>query len=225
MNSETTLSAAPVDAVVMPFYEKDGVTIYVGDCRTIIPMLPAVDAVITDPPYNVGYGYGEKVDDRQSRSDYQGWCHSWFWWLKRKTERIAITPGIANLGTWHAIEQPTWIMCWHKPAAMGRCCVGFSNWEPVLLYGKTAKAKNDVFTATIVPDAAVDGHPCPKPLKWGRELVELMTDEGQTVLDPFAGSGTVLVAAKYAGRRAIGIEINERYAEIAAKRLQQGVLF
>jgi len=79
------VDAAPVDAIVMPFYEKDGVTIYVGDCRTIIPMLPAVDAVITDPPYNGGYGYGEKVDDRQSRSDYQGWWHSWFWWLKRKT--------------------------------------------------------------------------------------------------------------------------------------------
>lgn len=222
-------AVAPYQPIVIPpiapFYEQDGVTIYVGDCRDILPRLQSVDAIITDPPYNVGYEYGEDVDDNQTESDYQGWCHSWFWWCKRKSNRIAVSPGIANLGTWHKIEQPDWVLCWHKPAAMGRCRFGFSNWEPVIAYGKPAKAKNDVFQATIKPDPSIDGHPCPKPLKWGQELVAMFSDEGDTVLDPFAGSGTVLVAAKYSGRKAIGIEINEEYAKIAAKRLEQGTLF
>lgn len=227
-SEQTAATVAPVHAIVtqlVPYYDKDGVTLYVGDCREILPKLPKVDAIITDPPYNVGYEYSEDVDDNQTAEDYQGWCHSWFWWCKRKSERIAVSPGIANIGTWHNIQKPDWVLCWHKPAAMGRCRFGFSNWEPVVVYGKPANAKNDVFTATIKPDAAVEGHPCPKPLKWGQELVGMMTNEGDVVLDPFAGSGTTLVAAKYSGRRAIGIEINERFAEMIVKRLSQGTLF
>lgn len=211
-------------ALLSSYYSDDLVTIYCGDSRLILPQIEPVKAIITDPPYNVGYEYGGDVDDKQSAADYQGWCHSWFWWAKRKAEVIAVSPGIANLGIWHRIEEPDWVLCWHKPAAMGRCRFGFTNWEPVLCYGKPANAKNDVFTATIKPDAAVEGHPCPKPLKWGRELVEMMTNEGDTVCDPFMGSGTTVVAAKYAGRKAIGIEQSEEFCEMAVKRLRQSVL-
>jgi DNA modification methylase len=68
-----------------------------------------------------------------------------------------------------------------------------------------------------------NGHPCPKPLSWMRWLVSLGSRVGETVLDPFMGSGTTLVAAKQLYRNAIGIEIEERYCEIAAKRLSQEV--
>ena len=68
-------------------------------------------------------------------------------------------------------------------------------------------------------------HPCPKPEPLMHHLVRDFTDEGDTILDPFAGSGTTLVAAKRLGRKAIGIEINEAYCEIAANRLRQGALF
>jgi site-specific DNA-methyltransferase (adenine-specific) len=81
-------------------------------------------------------------------------------------------------------------------------------------------------TAGIVPDGEIDGHPCPKPIRWAAQLIALLAPlEGGLIVDPFAGSGTVLRAAKDAGFRAIGIEIEERYCEIAAKRLAQGVLF
>ena len=231
MSSETVEppdARRPLEPLVrlhLPYYSDDRVTIYHGDSRLVLPQLTGIDAIIADPPYNVGYNYGDGVDDRQTRQDYQGWCHSWFWWAKRLAKRIAISPGIANVGMWHAIEQPDWILCWHKPAAMGRCSFGFTNWEPVLCWGKPVNQSVDVFTATIIPDAAVEGHPCPKPLRWGRELIERLTVEDEVVLDHFMGSGTTIVAAKYSGRRAIGIEIEERFCEMAVKRLRQGVLW
>jgi DNA modification methylase len=67
-------------------------------------------------------------------------------------------------------------------------------------------------------------HPCPKPESLMRELVELFTDPGETILDPFMGSGTTLVAAKRLGRKAIGIELEEKYCAIAAERLRQNAL-
>jgi site-specific DNA-methyltransferase (adenine-specific) len=69
-----------------------------------------------------------------------------------------------------------------------------------------------------------NGHPCPKPYSAWRWLLERCSDENTVVLDPFCGSGTTLVAAKDLGLRAIGIEIEEHYCEIAAKRLSQEVL-
>lgn len=74
------------------------------------------------------------------------------------------------------------------------------------------------------PRQAPDDHPSPKPEQVMRRLVEVVTTAGQTVLDPFMGSGTTLRAAKDLGRRAIGIELEERYCEIAAKRCAQEVL-
>ena len=206
-----------------PYYEQDGITIYHGDCREMLPELIA-DVVITDPPYNVGLVYGEAVDDM--RVDYSAWCRGWFAECRSVAPLVALTPGIANVALWCAIEPPAWIMAWNKPAAMGRAPLGFNNWEPVLLWGTLPKAAtSDAFTAALVPDHGLRHHPCPKPLRWGRELVARLAADGALILDPFMGSGTTLLAAKLLGRRAIGIEIEERYCEIAAKRLAQGVLF
>jgi site-specific DNA-methyltransferase (adenine-specific) len=68
-------------------------------------------------------------------------------------------------------------------------------------------------------------HPTPKPLELIRFMVEISARPGSVIVDPFMGSGTTLLAAKLEGRRAIGIEINEEYCELAANRLAQGVLF
>jgi site-specific DNA-methyltransferase (adenine-specific) len=69
----------------------------------------------------------------------------------------------------------------------------------------------------------VEGHPCPKPLKWMRWAVERASRPGETILDPFMGSGTTLVAARERGRRVVGVELEERYCEIAVRRLAQYV--
>lgn len=207
----------------VPYYEDEAVVLYHGDCRDLLPPF-RVHATITDPPYNVGIEYGEGTDD--GRVDYAEWCASWFRAVRAQSDFVALSPGIANVGLWTRIAgDPDWIMAWHKPGAMGRCVVGFNNWEPVLLWGKLrGRATADSFTAPLVSRTLGDGHPCPKPVKWGRALVSALTKPGDTVLDPFAGSGTVLLACKYLGRRAIGIEIDERYCEIAARRCSQDVL-
>lgn len=198
-------------------------TLFLGDCLEILPTLGKVDAVVTDPPYGVGFNY-ESHDD--SRDGYEAWCGLWFSALRIVSERIAISCGIANLQIW---PKPDWTLCWHKPASMGRCHVGFNNWEPVILYGRAPRQIVDVFKATIVPDATLDGHPCPKPLGWGVALVGALSSEDETILDPFMGSGTTGVACAKLGRKFIGIEIEPKYFDIACKRIsdayKQGDMF
>lgn len=189
-----------------------------GDCLEILKDIGPVDAVITDPPYNVGIKYGAGVDDR--KQDYAGWCAKWFGLLK--AERIALTCGTSNWGLWERINPPpTWWLCWYKPASMGRGVVGFCNWEPIALWGKPLKQTCDVIVAPIIPDETVEGHPCPKPIRLAKKLIEMLVPDGGTVLDPFAGSGTVLLAAKEMNRRAIGIEINPEYCAMIKRRLSQ----
>ncbi len=192
------------------------IRLYCADCLEVLPQLEAgsVDAVVTDPPYGVGFEYASHDD---SAEGYQEWCAEWFSECRKLSNRILISCGIANL---HAWPKPDWTLCWHKPAAMGRCCVGFNNWEPVLLYGKIPRQTADVFRAVIKPDKSLEGHPCPKPLEWGVRLMEIATTAPETILDPFMGSGTTGVACIRTGRKFIGIEKEPKYFEIAVKRIQ-----
>ena len=115
----------------------------------------------------------------------------------------------------------------YVPGAVGRNKWGWSNFIHCLLYGtapgleKGAKPTG-IFSTEV---AEKSQHPTPKPIGWMTWAVNLGSRESDTILDPFMGSGTTLRAAKDLGRRAIGIEIEEKYCEIAARRLQQEVLF
>jgi DNA modification methylase len=94
-------------------------------------------------------------------------------------------------------------------------------WEPFLLYGKGIGG-SDVFRSTVSKQRETGDHPCPKPRLLMRDM--LIRSKALSVLDPFMGSGSTLRAAKDIGITAIGIEIEERYCETAAKRLMQAVL-
>lgn len=206
-----------------PYYDDGQVTVYNADCLTVLPHLNKAAAVLTDPPYNVGLDYGD-IDDQ--RANYAGWCKRWFAECRRLAPRIALTPGIANVGLWHHLgDDPDWMVAWHKPGTMKRCHVGFNNWEPVLLWGRLPRQTSDVVVASLQPlEPGLDWHPCPKPLKWATGLVAMLSEPGDLIVDPFMGSGTTMRAARDMGRRYIGIEISERFCARAVQRLAQGVL-
>ena len=192
-----------------------------GDCLDVLRTLESgsVDAVVTDPPYNVGLKYSSTDD---SRDDYAEWSREWMEELKRVCSGvIAVSIGQSNLSMWAKIAPPSWWLAWWKPAAMGRCVVGFNNWEPIALYGRPKKAICDVIRATIKPDASLRGHPCPKPMEWATKQVEMLSRPGETVLDSFMGSGTTGVACVQTGRHFIGIEIDPGYFAIAEKRIAE----
>jgi DNA modification methylase len=190
-----------------------------GDCLEVMKSIPtgSVDAVITDPPYNVGFKYS-KYDDNKSDQEYIDWARGWFLECRRIAKTVLIT-GQKPLPYFAIIEPWKWLLAWWKPAAMGRSPVGFCNFEPIAMWGKGSNAGVDVIKAQIIPDRELDGHPCPKPLEWALGQLKLFP-KYTTILDPFMGSGTVGVACVQTGRNFIGIEIDPGYFEIAKRRIE-----
>ena len=205
-----------------PYFQDDAVTIYHADCRAIMPHLPKVDLVLTDPPYGVGYKYGDSYLD--TGEGYAPFVLGVFEACRAAAPLTLITPGIINLWLY---PKADWVLCWAKPGSTRRNGLGgFNEWEPVLVYGKRRIYNDFKYLPDIVNHSTESGdHPAPKPKALYKWLLSVASDDGATLLDPFMGSGTALRAAKDLGRKAIGIEIEERYAEIAAKRMAQGVLF
>ena len=208
--------------LIRPYYDHAGITIYHGDCREILPLLPKVDLVLTDPPYGVGMEYGDGTEDTIDAS------FSRILDIVLAAERISpivlTTVGCFEIEKrLYSAHPPVWRLCWRKGITSRPSAVGFTDWEPVFVYGsKVHRNAHDLFT--VQPERMGSfGHPCPKPLGFSTWLVSRFCGEGGTVVDPFMGSGTTLVAAKQLYRNAIGIEIEERYCEIAAKRLSQEV--
>ncbi len=193
-------------------------TLYHGDCLEILPTLGKVDAVVTDPPYGVGFKYSQHEDGNEG---YEEWCGLWFDECLKISSTILMSCGQPNVQMWARIRPFDWQIAWLKPAAMGRSTVGFCNWEPMLLWGSGTGKSVDVFTAPIIPDDELDGHPCPKPTQWGIESVKRVADIGDLVCDPFLGSGTTGVACVRTGRKFIGIEIDENYFNIACRRIRE----
>lgn len=199
-------------------------TLYLADCLEVLPTLGRVDAVITDPPYGVGFGY-ESHDDNPTT--YAELRHKWYGAMRAVAQTVAVSCGVANIHDW---PKADWVLAWHKPAAMGRCKVGYNNWEPILLYGKSQGRNGaDVLRAPIVPSKEKDGHPCPKPDRWAEAAIERLAKDAEFVADPFMGSGTTGVAALRMGCNFIGIEISDKYYAIAKRRIAaeaaQGRLF
>lgn len=205
-----------------PYYQDNAVTIYHGDCREILPAIGTVGLICTDPPYGVGIAYNSYVDKAEATADL---IIDFLRIAEPMAGIIALTAG--NWQTELRLYQqrpPKWRMCWYKGSQSTASAIGFNDWEAVMIYGeKVHRNAHDYFFAQ--PELMGKfGHPCPKPIQFCVHLINRLARPGEIVCDPFAGSGTALRAAKDTGHKAIGIEIDERYCEISAKRMEQEVL-
>lgn len=219
-----------------PYYEEPGITIYHSDCRDVLPTLPKVDLVLTDPPYGIQLGIGKDM-----RGGPHGLAKESYGMYVDTLDnlRCIVIPAIRaalqitsraivftgpNVWEYPPAETIGGVFC---PSGAGRHCWGFNTFLPVLFYGKEPNLHLGATTGTVLQSPAMsdrNGHPCPKPLEWLLWMVKKASCEGELILDPFMGSGTTLVAAKRLGRRAIGIEIEQQYCDIAVERLRQEVL-
>jgi site-specific DNA-methyltransferase (adenine-specific) len=199
-----------------PYYEHAGIVIYHGDCREILPTLPKCDLVCTDPPYGSGYASNPIVGKGKTQSNHaaQDWDDSPVDCISAVLEagKEAIIWG----GNYYALKPSRCWLTWYKPDAPPSMAQVELAWV-----SRDGNAKHLAWSIAATNGERV-GHPTQKPEAVMRWAISQFQD-AQTILDPFMGSGTTLVAAKNLGRKAIGIEIEEKYCEIAAKRLAQEV--
>lgn len=219
-----------------PYYEHDGVTIFNADCREVLPLIYA-DSLVTDPPFGVNLGEHVAASEKRSgwlaKQGYDSYDDTPANYVAVVVPAITYALEIVQRGLVFASGTGLRLLPRYDalggvflPSGCGRTCWGFQNFSFAALYG-TAPALEKGAKPTGISSCEIaepNGHPCPKPLRWMKWAVCLASLDGETVLDPFAGSGTTLRAAKDLGRKAIGIEIEEQYCEIAARRLEQGVL-
>ena len=213
--------------MIKPYYQDDLVTIYHGDCREILPTLPtAGDVLVTDPPYGMNYSSNRSLDG--PTDEIAGDADP-----KLRDEILQLWHGPALVfGTWR-IARPAnvrHVLTWDKGANPGTGDLSMpwgNSTEEIYVIGTgwTGKRGTNVIRVDTIPvnDPIRKTHPTPKPVDLLRQLI-LRCPPLAGVVDPFMGSGTTLRAAKDLGRSAIGIEVEERYCEVAARRLAQEVL-
>ncbi len=208
-------------------WESGDCVLYRADCLEILPTLGKVDAVITDPPYGVKLGIRAN-NQRFNREQYRGFddtpdfvrqtCVPAVVLAMEHAQRGLVTPGVKNMWLY---PQPKHCGSIFYPCATGCNTWGFSCWQPMFYYGNDPYggqgSRHDSFQS--VESAEPNGHPCPKPIGQMVWMVERATVVGETVLDPFMGSGTTGVACVKLGRKFVGIEIDEGYFNIAKRRI------
>ena len=230
-------------------YDRDGITLYHGDCIDLLPTLVPVHHVITDPPYEA------EAHTLQRRQHGAGGARRYAGISAKPLTfdaidaamRAAVAKDCGRLVrrwvlTFCQIEaSQTWRVAyeaaglcyrrtciWVKPDGLpqlsgDRPGMGYETFVAMHAAGASrwnGGGRRGVFTHQRVPAGTVD-HPTAKPLALMLELVRLFTDPGETILDPFAGSGTTLLAARALGRRAIGIERDAHYCDVAVQRLAE----
>jgi len=226
----------PISELPAPYYDEDGITIYHGDCRDILPHLPKFDLLLTDPPYDIraGDGGGGWLGNRKCLVKTEGFTDNgvdygflsgvdnWICFCSKK--QLLELMSIASL-------RDRWnLLTWAKPSCTPLC---YNKYLPDVEFAIHVWEKNRLFSGVedknsfslVATGSKNTGHPNEKPIKLIEKYVRLGSQPGDTICDPFMGSGTTLVAAKFQNRKAVGIEREKEYCDIAIERLAQKVLF
>jgi site-specific DNA-methyltransferase (adenine-specific) len=238
----------------------EGVTLYLGDCREILPTLGKVDAVVTSPPYNTlqhdakpsgmhadsggALNFIKKMKtayrDDKPEDEYQEWLRGivgqcldvslGLVWVNHKVR----FRGRVGLHPVRFLPFPIYSeVIWHRDGAIAFNSRRFApSHESIFGFGAPHfwdDSENKLLTVWSIPSVKGQEHPCPFPVELVSPLVRSSCPKGGIILDPFTGSGTTGVAAIGLGRKFIGIEIEQKYFDIARRRLsealKQGDLF
>jgi site-specific DNA-methyltransferase (adenine-specific) len=233
-----------------PYYDEGGMTIYCGDCREVGPGLPKVDAIVTDPPFFMPAVHYETRAMPAARYQTRAqWQRSWgdvavlgtFWSaildvLVPRLVRTGHCVTFCNGESYPVFYREMYgrfdslrALVWDKgQVGLGRIwrhqheLIIAARWQGSFV-DIGGRLYSDVMRVEATPSSERD-HPVEKPAALLQQIIAPITPSAGIILDPFMGSGTTLLAAKNLSRRAIGIEIEERYCETAAKRLRQEVL-
>lgn len=233
-----------------PYYQDEHVILYHGDCLEVLPRLGPVDLVVTSPPYNKGRqsgdyanmrgGYKSYSDDIPD-SEYIDWQRDVIALLWDATapagaifynHKTQLRDGVAELPTRYIPDHVLLrqMIIWNRKGGFNWNASHFCPQHELILLlahrefrltSRSHSAAGDVWNLGI-DSRDTGGHPCAFPESLPATAIN--ATDARTVLDPFAGSGSTLRAAKNLGRKAIGIEIDESYCEFIATRLAQGVL-
>lgn len=197
-----------------PYYEHGGIRIYHGDCREILPSLPAAGAIVTDPPFGIGFAAQPTKWQRRAGMAPKAWDDAPGDVLQLSAPKMVIWGG-----NYFPLPISRGWLVWFKPDAppsMGSVELAWTNLD------QNSRQISHSISAT---NAERVGHPTQKPLRvilWS--MAQIGVNSTDLVIDPFCGSGTTLLAAKDRGIAAIGIDIDEASCEMSARRLEQEVL-
>jgi site-specific DNA-methyltransferase (adenine-specific) len=193
----------------------EGMTLYLGDCREILPTLGRVDAVVTDPPYGIGYAAQPIVGKGKAHSNHEK--KSW------DDEPVDLGPIIALRvptiiwgGNYYDLPRRRGWLSWYKPDAPP----SLSHFE--LAWTSIDRTSKQFCWSIAATNGERAGHPTQKPVDLMKWCLGFLPDE-RTILDPFMGSGTTGVAAVKLGRKFIGIEIEPKYFDIACRRISDAL--
>lgn len=235
-----------------PYYADDAVTIYHGDCRDVLPTLGPVGGVVTSPPYNLGDmtgGYANldggyaSYGDQMPHAEYvtwQRWVLAECWRLIADDGAIFYNhkPRVRDGLLWTPMElNPDLplrqIIIWARASGMNWSethLLPMHEWvmlfaKPLFRFSKAASIVGDVWRIPQLQGDDRPDHPAPYPVGLPSRAIRLIAESNDgPILDPFVGSGQTLIAAKLYRRQAIGIELDERYCEMAANRCRQETL-
>jgi len=219
--------------MVEPYYQDSSCTIYCGKCEDILPQLGTFDLLLTDPPYEIVASGGGIVAQREYLSNIEDFtdggfdesilefCGNWICFCAK-----AQLPSLIL----RASKMPRWMLStWNKPNPTPLCNGNYLPDTEYIVHGCQPKrifgGYRDKSRYVVYPAQQNNLHPNEKPVSVIEKFVRLGSEEGETILDPFAGSCTTGLAAKLNGRKSVLIEREEKYCAIGAERLRQGVLF
>jgi len=212
---------------VKPYYEQDGIVIYHGDCAEVIASVEIkADLMLTDPPY--GIGSWSSTGGNSIKADEAEMANKWDVLPPKETMEALVALSKTSI-VWGGNYLAGLLGAWKTPLIWDKAIRGMHFADGELAWTNFDFGSLRIFNlAAAASDSRGERkHPTQKPVQLMRWCIDVAEKgvEIETVFDPFMGSGTTLRAAKDMGKKAIGIEFEERYCEIAATRLAQGSLF